>query len=171
MGDGVWRYDHVEVSDIGVERAVQNALLGYLSGEHHPASTEPPKQVVQGRGVEDAVANFGQESAVPGGDNWFHQIGAFSGQGRADDVTRLGGEVSVVVVDVDQVDVVALADTRDEVGQRLDDLGDAGDLKFGVGMLVAVHHVDDQHGDVSHDPVIPQNGDLVDGRLRRNRSA
>jgi hypothetical protein len=43
----------------------------------------------------------------------------------AHDVLAGGGEVAVVVVDVDQLDVVATAYPVDQPGQWLDDLGEA----------------------------------------------
>ena len=75
VGDGVCRHDHVEVPDIGIERAVQNALLGDLPGEHHPLSSEPSEQIVKRRRVKHAVANLGQKSQASVGTIGFTKSG------------------------------------------------------------------------------------------------
>lgn len=44
----VGRDNHIEVAHIGVERAVENALLGNLAAQDQLSRSEAPQQVLQG---------------------------------------------------------------------------------------------------------------------------
>ena len=76
-------------------------------------------------------------------------------QRRPDDVVVVGGEIAVVVVDVDEVDVVALARRSDDSDHRVDDLGDIRSQAFRVFMLVGVQHVDDKYRGLATDCFYP----------------
>jgi hypothetical protein len=66
----------------------------------------------------------------------------FSVNGLADDVLAGGGEVSVVVVDVDQLDVLTRTYSLDQTSQRFDDVRDAAGQRVGVFVFIRVQHVD-----------------------------
>ncbi len=68
----------------------------------------------------------------------------------------------MVVVDVDDVDVLPVTAAMDQVGQWLEDVGDAVHQLFGIGVPVGVEHVDDEDCGICHPPEIP-----VRGRLKR----
>ena len=72
----------------------------------------------------------------------------------------VGGEIAVVVVDVDEIDVVALPGRGDDTGQRIDDVGDVGDQQFGVLVPVGIEHVDDEYRGVAHGFVLTPSPDL-----------
>jgi hypothetical protein len=55
-------------------------------------------------------------------------------------IGRFRCEVAIVVVDVNQVDIIAPPSLAHQVCQRVDDLGDAGYQFVGVGMRLGVHH-------------------------------
>jgi hypothetical protein len=74
--------------------------------------------------------------------NRFDQFGVLPVESLAHDIFAGGGEVAVVVVDIDQVDVVATAYPVDQTRQRFDDLGDAAGQRVGVFVFIRVKHVD-----------------------------
>jgi hypothetical protein len=51
-----------------------------------------------------------------------------------DDIGELGGEITEVVVDINQVDVLGFTGATHQIGQRLDDLVDIAYQFFGVQM-------------------------------------
>ena len=86
------------------------------------------------------------------------EVGAFTFERLADEVVLAGGEVAVVVVDVDEVDIVAFLRLCDEPDQRIDDVGDALREFFGILVPVAVEHVDDEQSGVTHESLVPATG-------------
>jgi hypothetical protein len=52
------------VPHVGIQRGVQNALLGDLTRQDQPRRIEPAEQVVQRTGVERAMPYFQQPEAV-----------------------------------------------------------------------------------------------------------
>jgi len=84
------------------------------------------------------------------------QIRVLAVQCRSDEVLVVGGEITVVVVDVDEVDVVAFPGHPNEPDHRIDDLGDVRHQQFGVVMPVRVQHVDDEHCRVAHHMLLPR---------------
>src|SRR5690606_41171828 len=117
----VGRDADLEMAHIRVKCALENALLGALTGEDDPSGRQPSQQVLQRGGVEHAVPHLQQGPATVIWHDRADQIGAGAVQRRAYDIAELGGEVTVIVVDIDQVDVVAVAGLGDELGQRIED--------------------------------------------------
>src|SRR6478735_10696264 len=71
-------------------------------------------------------------------------------EGLAHDVVASGGEIAVVVIDINQVNVVAVTDPVYQPGQGCYDLGHAVGQRVGVFVLIRVQHVDDEKGSVAH---------------------
>ena len=63
--DAVGRHDHLEMAHIGVERGVEDALLGDLSGQDQSLGLQLAQQIGQRGGVEGAVPDLLQEPARP----------------------------------------------------------------------------------------------------------
>src|SRR5690242_4340720 len=57
--DGIRGHHDRKVAHVGIQRGIENALLGDLAGENHPFRLELPQQVRQPSGIERAVAHFG----------------------------------------------------------------------------------------------------------------
>ena len=62
----VGRHGDAQVTHVGVERAVEDALLGGLAAEHDPRHAELAQEVLQRRLVERRVARLDDEARVLG---------------------------------------------------------------------------------------------------------
>ena len=87
---------------------LEDALFGDLSGENDAATTHPAQQIVHRRRVEALWRTF-VETGNPAGNKRLHEVRSLPVQRRGDDGIAIGGEVAVVVVDVDDVDIAAFA--------------------------------------------------------------
>ena len=90
------------------------------------------------------MADLLEEQLTLVGHDRLDQIRMLALECRPDDVVVVGAEVTVVVVDLGQVDVVAFPGHRDEPDHRIDDVGDIRRQQFGVLVPIRVQHVDDQ---------------------------
>jgi hypothetical protein len=61
-GDG-----DLEMAHVGIEGAVQDALLGHLSGQQHPLDAGLPEQVLERSRVEGAVAGLDDQGITGSG--------------------------------------------------------------------------------------------------------
>ena len=118
-------HDDLKVAHVGVQRGVEDALLGHLSGEDHRLVSSWSQQVRQRRRVERAVADLLQEPHTVLGHDRLDEVAPLTLERLTDQVLLVGGEVAVVVVDIDEVDIVAFACLGDEPGDGLDDVFDA----------------------------------------------
>jgi len=145
VGHGVARDRHAVVAHVGVQSAVEDALLGHLAGEHQMVDALLTEQVVERGGVEDAVARLDHEGRLVVGADRLDEVGPRSMARRFDQLLAGGGPVPVVVVDVDDLHsfVVGASDQVADVGHRA---LDARRELVRVLMLVGVEHVDDHQG-------------------------
>jgi len=90
------------------------------------------------------VADLLQEANALLGEDRPDQVGPLTVESLPHQGLLVRCEVAVVVVDVDEVDVVAFACRRNQPGQWIDDVGDARRQLVGVFVPVAVEHVDDE---------------------------
>ena len=65
VGDRIRRDHDGEMPDVGVERGVEDALLGDLPGEDQPLGVQPSEQIVQRGGVEGTVPRPWSEQWQP----------------------------------------------------------------------------------------------------------
>jgi hypothetical protein len=156
----VARDDDVEVADVRVERRVEDALLRHLADEHDPLDVLLREQVLQRRLVEDRVPRLDDEQRVVARHDRLHEAPELALEHLLDERVPIGVPGAEVVVDVDGQHVL-LAGALDQARHRGQALLDRGDELLGVGVLVAVEHVDDDQGGPGHRP----------GRLRKGPEA
>src|SRR6476660_8448291 len=120
VGDAVFRHDHMEMPDVGVQRGVEDALLSDLTGQDQSVWLELTQQICQRCRVEGAVSHLLQEQFPGLRHYWLNEVGPLTFECLADQILLVGGEVAVVVIDVDDVDVVALARRRDQPRDGID---------------------------------------------------
>jgi hypothetical protein len=131
-------------------KGVENALLGDLTGEDQLAGLEPTEQIVQRAGVERAMAHLEQVQATFLRRDGRDEVWPPAVQRRVENVAEIGSEIAVVVVDVNQVDVVAVTGPCGQCSQRVDDVCHVWHQQFGILVLIRVQHVYDQHSDLTH---------------------
>lgn len=71
---------------IGVERAVEDALLGDLAGQDHPLGAATIEQIRHRRRIERAVVNLGDHAAVMRRHDRLSQIQPCAVARRVDDI-------------------------------------------------------------------------------------
>ena len=154
--DPVGRYRDLEVAHVSVDGAVEDALLGHLSGQHDPADVDALQQILERGREEHAVAGLEHEHVVVGGEHGLHQVGMPAVERRAHQLLRGCVPVAVVVVhphDRHLPVARALDQCRDLRDRRAHALGKA----VGVVVLVGVQHVDhEQRGPVAAGRVLSQ---------------
>ena len=155
VGHRIRRHHHVEVPDIPVQSAAEDALFGHLPGANDPAATHPTEQIVHRRRVKDAVPDLGQELTITLGHNRFDEVWPFPIERVGDDGISIGGEVAIIVVGIDDVDIVTVIRTPYEIPERGYDAAHAGRKFLGVLVPVGIEHVYDQQGCVTHTARIP----------------
>jgi hypothetical protein len=102
------------MANIGVQGAVEDALLGDLAGEPEVVDALLAEQVLQRGGVEEAVAGLDHQGGVVVGDDRLDEVGARPVPGGVDQLLARGGPVAIVVVDVDDPDAL-VEGARDQV--------------------------------------------------------
>jgi DNA-directed RNA polymerase specialized sigma24 family protein len=123
------------VTHVGVERAVEDALLCHLSRQDDGADLLALQDALQRGGIERAVPDLGQERAVPGGQDRLHKVGPAAVQRAVDEIPIRGREVAVLlgVSEEEAIEVIGAAEayrpmsldapvTDEEGGETLGDL-------------------------------------------------
>ncbi len=140
----------LEVAYVGVQRAVEDALLGHLAGEDQMVDVLLPEQILQRRLVEDRVARLNDEEDVAVGLDGLDELRMSALLGQRDELLAGGVPVSVVVVDVDDVDALVprtLYQPRDD----RHGVGCAVGEGAGAVEVIGVEHVHDDQRTLAHD--------------------
>jgi hypothetical protein len=83
---GVVGHDHVEVADVCVQGAVEDALLGDLAGWDDALDVVAAEQVAERGLVEGRVARLPDKRVLGLRLDCFHQLGVFAMQGTPNQV-------------------------------------------------------------------------------------
>lgn len=96
------------------------------------------------------MPDFGHKLEFAFRHKWTHQFGVGALQCRAHDGGWTCGEVTMVIVHVDQVHIGVGLGSGNQARQRLNDCRNVGCQLVGIGMPVRIEHIDDEQRSFTH---------------------